>query len=175
MSGVSLGASLARNNGRFFVERREPGVSLHQIIYLSMASGVGPSRAELQALLAQCVHNNRVAGVTGMLLYARGGYMQLLEGRGAVVENLYERIRRDPRHSRVTTLLHGPIEARSFPQWAMAFRRLDEEEASATDTLPPHLAAFHLDGFDEARLRARPGAALELLRLYSCSNGLMAA
>lgn len=149
-------------------------MSLHQIIYISMASGVGPSQADLRALLAQSVCHNQSAGLTGLLLYARSGYMQLLEGESAALESLFARIRQDPRHSRVTTLLHGPVAQRSFPQWAMAFRRLDGEEEAA-DTLPPHLAAFRLDGFDEARLRARPGAALELLRLYSRSNGLMPA
>ncbi|WP_157271024.1 BLUF domain-containing protein [Azohydromonas aeria] len=149
-------------------------MSLHRLVYISMASGLGPTPAELRALLAQSVRHNPAAGITGMLLYAHGGYMQLLEGEGAAVEGLFARIRRDPRHSRVTTLLHGPTEARSFPQWAMAFRRLDEEGAAAA-ALPPPLAAFCLEGFDEARLRARPGAALELLRLYSRSNGLMAA
>ena len=149
-------------------------MSLHQIIYISMASGVGPSQGDLQALLAQCVRHNQAAGITGLLLYARGGYMQLLEGESAAVEDLFARIRQDPRHSRVTTLLHGPIGVRSFPQWAMAFRRLDEDDEAAAP-LPAHLAAFFFDGFDEARLRARPGAALELLRLYSRSNGLMPA
>lgn len=145
-------------------------MSLHHLIYISMASGVGPTQADLEALLAQCVRNNQAAGITGMLLYARGGYMQLIEGEGAAVEALFARILQDPRHSRVTMLLHDPIEARSFPQWAMAFRRLDE--VGASPPLPPHLAACCLDGFDEARLRARPGTALDLLRLYSRSNGL---
>jgi hypothetical protein len=53
----------------------------------------------------------------------------------------------------------------------MAYRCLDDEPAQA---LPPELAPLFLDGFDEARLRARPGVALDLLCYYSRNNGLLA-
>ncbi|MEM7363377.1 MAG: BLUF domain-containing protein, partial [Pseudomonadota bacterium] len=51
------------------------------------------------------------AGVTGMLLYHEGSFLQALEGDRAVVEALYERIEEDPR-------LHH-LMARSMSPYAM--------------------------------------------------------
>ena len=69
---------------------------------------------------------------------------------------------------------------RTFADWAMAYRCL-EDEAAATiaeagdDGLPAEFAPLFHKGFDESRLRARPSVALELLRYYSRNNGLVVA
>ena len=155
-------------------------MALYQVVYISMVSGDEPSRAELQSLLAPSVWRNRALGVTGMLLYAHGGFMQLLEGEEEAVKALFDRVRRDDRHRRVTVLVQGPVAERTFADWAMAYRCL-EDEAAATDAqagddgLPAELAPLFHKGFDESRLRARPSVALELLRYYSRNNGLAVA
>lgn len=155
-------------------------MALYQVVYLSMVSGDEPTRADLRALLATSVRRNRALGITGMLLYAHGGFMQLLEGEEAAVKALFDRVRRDERHRRVTVLVQGPVAERTFADWAMAYRCL-EDEAVATDAdagdegLPADLAPLFQRGFDESRLRARPSVALELLRHYSRNNGLAVA
>jgi hypothetical protein len=155
-------------------------MALYQVVYISMVSGDEPTRAELQSLLAMSVRRNRALGVTGMLLYARGGFMQLLEGEEAAVKDLFDLVRRDDRHRRVTVLVQGPVAERTFADWAMSYRCLDDE-AAATDAqaqddgLPAELAPLFRQGFDESRLRARPSVALELLRHYSRNNGLAVA
>ena len=147
-------------------------MALYQVIYLSMACGDAPTRAELRALLEESLRHNRAAGITGLLLYAHGGFMQQIEGEAAAVKALYARIREDERHCRITTLLEGPIEERSFPEWAMACLFPDDDDSAE---LPPELARYLHPRFDAARLRARPGLALELLKHYSHNNGLVAA
>lgn len=155
-------------------------MALYQVVYISMVSGDEPTRAELQSLLAPSVRRNRALGITGMLLYAHGGFMQLLEGEEQAVKPLFDRIRRDDRHRRVTVLVQGPVAERTFADWAMAYRCLGDETA-ATDAedgdngLPAELTPLFHRGFDESRLRARPGVALELLRFYSRNNGLAVA
>ena len=155
-------------------------MALYQVVYISMVSGDEPSRAELQALLAPSVRRNRALGVTGMLLYAHGGFMQLLEGEEEAVKGVFDRVRRDERHRRVTVLVQGPVAERTFADWAMAYRCLEDEAAAMNveaedDGLPPELAPLFQRGFDESRLRARPSVALELLRHYSRNNGLAVA
>lgn len=154
-------------------------MALYQVVYISMVSGEEPKRAELQALLSTSVRRNRELGVTGMLLYAHGGFMQLLEGEEAAVRALFDRVRRDDRHRRVTVLVQGPVAERTFADWAMAYRCLEDEAAAdaegGDDGLPAELAPLFHKGFDESRLRARPGVALELLRYYSRNNGLAVA
>lgn len=153
-------------------------MALYQVVYISMVSGDEPTCAELRALLALSVRRNRALGVTGMLLYARGGFMQLLEGEEEAVKGLFDFVRRDDRHCRVTVLVQGPVMERTFADWAMAYRCLDGEaadEPARDDGLPAELAPLFHQGFDESRLRARPGVALELLRHYSRNNGLAVA
>ncbi len=154
-------------------------MALYQVVYISMVSGGEPTRAELQALLATSVRRNRALGVTGMLLYAHGGFMQLLEGKEESVKALFDRVRRDDRHRRVTVLVQGPVAERTFADWAMAYRCLEDEAAAdepvQDDGLPAELAPLFHKGFDESRLRARASVALELLRHYSRNNGLAVA
>jgi hypothetical protein len=81
---------------------------------------------ELLQLLDKSRKNNEKLGITGMLLYKDGDFMQALEGDEAQVHSLSTRIAKDPRHSRVITLLAAPCTKREFPDWSMGFRNLNE-------------------------------------------------
>ena len=96
---------------------------LYHVVYLSSASHA-LSDEELDAILATSRANNRERGVTGMLLYSEGGFIQVLEGPKRKVLDLYAIIERDPRHHRIIDLLEGPIATRNFPNWEMGFERL---------------------------------------------------
>jgi hypothetical protein len=101
--------------------------SLFQVVYVSTASEPF-GRAELMELLRQSVRRNTAAGITGLLLYKDGCFMQALEGEAAAVVSLFSKISRDPRHHHVIPLIHEPIEQRHFPNSAMAFRDLNSAE-----------------------------------------------
>ena len=59
-------------------------MSLTQLLYVStIAPGVSPDN--VMAIHAQSQRKNAERDVTGLLLYGRGNFMQLLEGDGAVV------------------------------------------------------------------------------------------
>jgi Sensors of blue-light using FAD len=64
-----------------------------------------------------------------MLLYIEGGFFQVLEGDDAAVDDVYARISRDPRHSKVTLIIREPIAARDFDEWTMGFSTVDPLEA----------------------------------------------
>ena len=102
------------------------------ITYISTAV-YEPDQEELLALLRQSRANNARLGVTGLLQYRAGNYIQTLEGPAGVVLPLVGRIRRDPRHKHVVQITREPISRRSFPNWSMAFRPLHD--------LPHDLAA----------------------------------
>ena len=89
------------------------------------------SESDLSDLLATSRENNARAGITGMLLYKDGNFMQVLEGEEGAVRELYEKIGIDPRHRGEITLLRGFAEERQFPDWSMGFRDLDSLEARA--------------------------------------------
>ena len=98
--------------------------SLFQIVYTSTAAEWF-GRTELVELLKGSVQRNTRAGITGLLLYKDGSFMQALEGDEAAVMRLFAKINRDPRHHHVIPLIHERIEQRHFPNFAMAFRDLE--------------------------------------------------
>ena len=86
---------------------------------------------ELLALLQTARDNNGRLGLTGMLLYKDGNFMQVLEGEEAPLRDLHKKIAKDSRHSGLIKLLDHPIETRQFPSWSMAFTNLDDAPASS--------------------------------------------
>ena len=95
-------------------------MGLRQLIYSSTAVQ-HITEVDLSLILLGARKNNRALGVTGLLLYAGGSFLQVLEGEGTSVSTLFERIASDPRHARVTPLLHTTIDARQFGGWEMGF------------------------------------------------------
>lgn len=94
------------------------------LIYASAATKPF-SQSELLELLEKSHANNSKLGITGMLLYREGNFMQLLEGEEESVLNLYDKISADPRHLGIVRFLQGHHDERQFPDWSMGFRNLD--------------------------------------------------
>jgi hypothetical protein len=90
------------------------------------------TQAELLELLKRSREKNSLAGLTGMLLYKNGDFMQVLEGPNQAVHSLIETIRQDARHHNIVKLLEGNYPERQFPYWHMGFRDLNTEEAMNT-------------------------------------------
>ena len=95
------------------------------LVYASTATELLPSR-ELLELLRQARDHNATMGITGLLLYKKGIFMQALEGDETAVRALYAKIGRDARHHHVSTLLAIPTTERQFPQWSMGFKSIGE-------------------------------------------------
>jgi hypothetical protein len=138
-------------------------IRLHRLVYASSASG--PLFAEkLDRILFQARHNNARSGLTGIMLFQEGRFLQVLEGaRGALLE-LVERIRRDKRHQNLTILELGPAEARIFPDTPMAWlsaRNFTEDQRQALlDALDLAGADAELPA-DDAMTRKRVAAVLK--------------
>jgi hypothetical protein len=102
------------------------------IIYMS--SAVVPfSPAELQSLLGTSRRNNAALGITGILLYKDGNFLQVLEGEKTAVDQLYAKIALDRRHHGVMTFFREEITEREFPGWSMAFRDLSAEAENSPE------------------------------------------
>ena len=98
---------------------------MYYLIYLS--SSVKPlNHDQLSTLLQQCRDNNQKNGITGMLLYQNGTFMQMLEGDKQVVLDLYDDIRKDDRHTGFHKVLAGDIKQRNFEDWSMGFFNMDK-------------------------------------------------
>ena len=137
-------------------------MALIQHIYVSTAR-VAADLATLEDILSVSVRNNAPVGITGMLLYAGGTYMQVLEGEEEAVNATHRRIERDPRHFGIIVLEHAEIATRSFSQWTMGFRGLGAEDATAN----PSFAPFFSEGFDAEVIGATPGIGLSMLQHFA--------
>ncbi|WP_147321368.1 BLUF domain-containing protein [Rhodoferax lacus] len=135
-------------------------MQLTQLIYVSVL--VDRDESVLGSILESSVRRNLQNGITGMLLYADGNFIQALEGTEAAVLETYQRICSDTRHDYVTTVHADPLRARCFAQWSMGFRQLGSQEAADF----PQYAPYFEYGFDASALQAAPGVALDMLRLF---------
>lgn len=106
-------------------------MSLTSLVYVSVASSRNFDDNELVEILKISRENNQKLGVTGMLLYRTGFFIQALEGEEAVVTPLYEKIKKDPRHRSVLQIFKGNIKKRSFEEWSMGFRYLENIDLAA--------------------------------------------
>ena len=140
-------------------------MALIQLIYLSSLSDM-KLEGEISKILESSIRRNKEDGITGMLLYANGNFLQVLEGEEKSVDETFNRICADPRHLNIIDIIREPIANRQFSEWSMGYQQLNEEYIRAFPEFAP-IFKFHED--DEA-IRAEPGIALELLRQFSVHN-----
>lgn len=90
---------------------------------------------DLLELLKSCRINNGAKNITGILLYSHGTFFQVLEGAEAVVNDVFESIKKDKRHKDVTLIEKQTITERAFPYWSMGFEKIDSKELSKMEGL----------------------------------------
>ena len=81
--------------------------SFRSIVYVSTATR-GLNAEELEELLDVSRRHNQREGITGMLLYVEGNFMQAIEGAHDRIGDLYKRLELDPRHHNITKLVDDP-------------------------------------------------------------------
>lgn len=134
-------------------------MTIRQLIYVSDLVG---DEAQLGAILESAVRHNQADGITGMLLYSGGNFLQVLEGPEAQVKATYDRICLDPRHTNCLVLIEQDVPERQFSRWSMGCRQLSAADAAK---FPAHAPYFKY-GFRKPDLQAKPGEALEMLNLF---------
>jgi len=91
---------------------------LVRLMYASRATDSVDHEA-LLAILRKSKVNNTATGVTGVLCYSGGIFLQVLEGGRTPVSALYNRIATDPRHRDVVLLAYEEVNERRFSGWSM--------------------------------------------------------
>lgn len=91
---------------------------LVRLMYASRAADAVDAEA-LVAILKKSRVNNPPAGITGVLCFSSGVFLQVLEGGRTAVNRLYHRIAADPRHRDVELLRYEEIDERNFAIWSM--------------------------------------------------------
>src|SRR5450755_3810168 len=100
-----------------------------RLIYSSEAA---PDLAtpDLEGMLAESRIRNLACGITGVLVFVDGAFLQILEGEKRDVLDLMERIERDPRHRGIKVFHEEETDERAFSSWSMAYLSPSAEEVS---------------------------------------------
>jgi len=81
---------------------------------------------ETESILNSSREHNIANGITGVLCFGGGIYLQAIEGGRNQVNDLYSHIVKDPRHKDVVILDYQEITERRFGGWTMGHVRLDK-------------------------------------------------
>ncbi len=63
-------------------------------------------------------------------MHKEGRFVQVIEGYPDELDDLFERLLRDPRHKDVRVILDTTVDSRLFSNWAMGCADFDEPELS---------------------------------------------
>lgn len=106
-----------------------------QLIYASRAAEEIDNNGLLDILSVSRDRNSQM-GVTGVLLYDQQTFIQVLEGEERVVEETFQRITEDKRHSDVITISRFYIPHCQFADWSMGFFTLIQTFLRSTKSMP---------------------------------------
>jgi hypothetical protein len=81
---------------------------LSQLVYVSNRKP-NCSGEEIEKILESCKKNNAPLNITGVLLYSETKFIQLVEGDAKVIAGLYDKIKKDNRHSNPMMISYNPI------------------------------------------------------------------
>ncbi len=109
---------------------------MHLIIYTSNYVG----RAEdiddvLTDIVIRSEINNLEFGITGLLFYHNGRFIQVLEGERDSLEGLMSILDKDDRHENIQRIVDQTIKKRAFKEWSMDSLNLSEDVTVDPDEL----------------------------------------
>jgi len=100
---------------------------MFQLIYSSVIT-IDVTQDQMRQIALDSRASNKAANITGALLVADRGILQILEGDEETVRAIYNRIEKDPRHMGCDILLARQCETREFPQMAMGFCKASDDD-----------------------------------------------
>lgn len=131
------------------------------IVYISSAI-YGLSDRQILSILRKSKCNNKMLGISGLLLYNCGSFMQLIEGKRTDVERLYEKICLDDRHSGITLLLKEAITQKNFEDWLIGYKDLSKLNAVEQELLTSSIG----ESLDFSRFIKTPHHSLEFFETF---------
>ena len=113
-------------------------MTLKSLTYTSLAS-LDLRAEDLANIHRSARDSNVLEGITGLLIFNGTHFLQIIEGAPHAIDELVERLRRDPRHSGIEIRDQREIEQRSFPDWSMELVRVSGRYFEAKQTLANRL------------------------------------
>jgi hypothetical protein len=99
---------------------------MNQTFYVS-SSRKGMALKEIEEMVEKAAKYNSDNGITGIMLFKGGIFLQLLEGEASKINTLFEsKIKKDDRHSNIIEIFNIEARERMFEEWSMAFHEVSE-------------------------------------------------
>jgi hypothetical protein len=108
---------------------------MYETTYYSLAKR-NITANDILNILEKARYFNLKREITGCLLFHKNQFIQVLEGEKSTVQDLFSKIEKDSRHSGIVILAEGDKEQRTFKNWTMAYRELNDDDIkNMNDTL----------------------------------------
>lgn len=111
-------------------------MQIFKLLYISTETRP-TTDSDVISILEASRRNNPELGVTGLLLYRVGYFLQLLEGVEPEVIKLFQHLKKDGRHSACDILSQFSGENRIFPKWSMGY--IESKSDNAIFSLFEHM------------------------------------
>ena len=83
---------------------------------------------EIQNILQACKRNNPSKNITGVLIHTDKRFIQVLEGKEQDILDVFEKVKKDPRHAGVSLRALNAVKTRAFPNWHMGYKDISTEK-----------------------------------------------
>jgi Sensors of blue-light using FAD len=136
-----------------------------EIILVSSLSP-GCEEGEIISICDASIRSNSSNNLGGILLYAHGSFMQLIEGDSQGVTAAYKRITQSPWHFNIHVLLSQEMEERLCGAWSFSHVPLGKKIDRISES-SPHFFPFKKK---EIKERVQKGNARDLLKGFIENN-----
>ena len=102
-------------------------MDLKSLTYTSWARST-INDGDIESILRSARTNNPLDGLTGVLIFNGSAFMQVLEGAEQAVDDMVRKLEHDTRHFNFHVREQRLITERAFPDWSMAYLRLEDQE-----------------------------------------------
>lgn len=103
---------------------------MHLLIYSSLYTGTEEEiNRDLLDICESAKRNSPILGITSVLFYHHGKFLQLLEGEEDALNRLMAKLKKDSRHTKIRILVDEPIMHHGFKDWHMETFNLSENES----------------------------------------------
>ena len=112
----------------------------------------------LESIVSEAQLRNISDGITGILFFQQGRFIQLIEGYQSAVRDLSNRIANDPRHDNMHIFLDEQVLNRSCPEWSMVSINLDKK------TSLDHILLEHIGDIQKRDMKVEASGFADTLR-----------
>ncbi len=98
------------------------------IVYISTATKL--NQEDLERLLVHCKTNNNYIGISGILIYSKDFFFQIIEGLQEDVDQLFEKIKIDSRHFNLLKIFDVTTSNKKFERFNCNYITNNDEKAT---------------------------------------------